>query len=124
MAASWHFRGAILVVVENGVTSNDELEQAFVREALAEPRAKPGQAVLWDSRLSVTPITAEDVEWRSRMLWELAERGRIARLALLLAPRQNMTAATLRQRRIAIPGLRFEVFADEADAVAWLVASD
>jgi hypothetical protein len=58
------------------------------------------------------------------MLWELAERGRIARLALLLAPRQNMTAATLRQRRIAIPGLRFEVFADEADAVAWLVASD
>ena len=124
MAASWQYRDAILVVVEDGVTSNEELERAFVREALADPRARPGLAVLWDSRLSVTPITAEDVEWRSRMLWELTERGRIARLALLLAPHQNLTAATLRQRRIAIPGLRFELFADEAEAVAWLAASD
>ena len=106
------------------MTCNDDLEQTFVREALAHSRATPGLAVLWDSRLSVTPITAEDVEWRSRMLWELAERGRIARLALLLAARQNLTAATLRQRRIAIPGLQFELFADEAEAVAWLAASD
>jgi len=124
MGASWQFSGEILVVTEEGVTSNDDLERAFVREALADPRARPGQAVLWDSRLSVTAITAEDVEWRSRMLWELAERGRIARLALLLAARQSLTAATLRQRRTAIPGLRFEVFSDEAEAVAWLAAND
>ena len=58
------------------------------------------------------------------MLWELAERGRIARLALLLAARQSLTAATLRQRRTAIPGLKFEVFSDEAEAVAWLAAND
>jgi hypothetical protein len=58
------------------------------------------------------------------MLWELAERGRIARLALLLAARQNLTATSLRQRRIAIPGLQFEVFSDEAEAVAWLTAND
>jgi hypothetical protein len=122
MAASWQFRGELLVVIEDGVTSNDELERAFVREALADPRANPGLAVLWDSRLSVTPIAAEDVEWRSRMLWELAEHNRVARLALLLAPRQGLTAATLRQRRTAIPGLQLEVFSDETEAVAWLTS--
>jgi hypothetical protein len=46
MGASWQFRGEILVVTEEGVTSNDDLERAFVREALADLRASPGQAVL------------------------------------------------------------------------------
>ena len=78
MGASWQFSGEILVVTEEGVTSNDDLERAFVREALADPRARPGQAVLWDSRLSVTAITAEattNARADSRRTWRMALPG-------------------------------------------------
>jgi hypothetical protein len=113
-----------LVVTETGVTSNDELERAFVREALADPRARPGLSVLWDARRSVTPMTAEDVEWRSSILSELAQQGDLARFALLLGPDQGLTAVAARQRRTEIVSLQFAVFDNESEAAAWLVRGD
>ena len=78
--------------------------------------------MLWDARLSLTPLTAEDVAWRSRVLAELADRKLIARVALLLDAHQSLTVAAAR-RRPEIPGLAFGVFTDELEATAWLAGA-
>ena len=121
MSVTWTFRGNVLVMIEMDVSTNEELERAFVHEALADARARPGLAVLWDARRSLTPLTAEDVAWRSRVLSELAARKLIARVALLLDAHQTLTAAAAGQRP-EIPGLAFGVFRDELEATAWLGA--
>src|SRR5262245_59574499 len=115
MPASWEYRDALLVVIETGITSNDELERVLIREALADSRATLGLTVLWDARRSVTPMTAEDVEWRSTVLSQLAQEGRLARFALLLGPDQSLTAVAARQRRTAIVGFQFAVFDNELE---------
>ena len=121
MAASWRLVGRVLVVTESGVTSNDEIERAFVNEALSDRRTDQAARVLWDSRASVTPLSAEDIEWRTRYLRSLAEQGRLKRFALLAREDQDATAALVRSEMPkAVGPLEFAVFTDEAQAVSWL----
>lgn len=40
MSVSWEFRGELLVVTEVGVSTNAELDRAFVHEALTDLRAR------------------------------------------------------------------------------------
>jgi len=123
MAVSWRFVGRVLVVTEAGVSSNDEIEQAFVREALLDPRCGQGARVLWDSRTSQAALSAEDMEWRMNTLRSLAEQGRLARLALLTREDQRATADLARAEvPKAVGPLEFSVFADEAQALSWLRA--
>ncbi|MFI4942527.1 MAG: hypothetical protein ACHP85_04635 [Burkholderiales bacterium] len=121
MAASWQFRGGLLVVTEEGVTSNDELERVFVSEALSDPRARPGLSVLWDARGSETPLSSEDFAWRVDVLRSLAARGLLSSLALLVrAGHVGLTADLGRQMAAAVQPLRFDAFDEESKALAWL----
>ena len=115
MAVSWRLVGRVLVVTESGVTSNDEIERAFVMEALSDQRTARGARVLWDSRASVTALSAEDMEWRTQYLRSLAEQGRLNRFALLAREDQGATAALVRSEMPkAVRPLEFAVFTDEA----------
>jgi hypothetical protein len=123
MAVRWQFVGTILVVTESGVNSNDEVERAFVVEALSDPRCGPATRVLWDSRTSGTPLSSEDVEWRLTYLRSLAEQGRMARFALLAHEGQRTTVELARSEipKLVSP-LEFSVFTNEVEALSWLEA--
>ena len=123
MAVSWRFVGRVLIVTEAGANSNDEIERAFVGEALSDPRCGQGGArVMWDSRTSQKALSPEDVEWRMDYLRSLAEEGRLAKLALLAREDQRATAALAESEvpKVTRP-LEFSVFTDEARALSWLV---
>lgn len=123
MPVSWRFVGQVLVVREAGASSNDELERAFVEEALSDPRCGQGARVLWDSRTSHTALSAEDMEWRLNYLRSLAEQGRLARFALLAREDQRSTIELARSEvPKAVSPLEYSAFTDEAQALSWLEA--
>lgn len=123
MPVSWRFVGRVLVVMEAGASSNDEIERAFVREALSDPRCDQGARVLWDSRTSHAALSAEDMEWRLTYLRSLAEQGRLARFALLAREDQQVTVDLARsQVPKAVRPLEYSAFTDEAQALSWLGA--
>jgi len=123
MPVSWRFAARVLVVMEAGASSNDEIERAFVEEALSDPRCGQGARVLWDSRTSHAALSAEDMEWRMNYLRSLAEQGRLARFALLTREDQRTTTELVRSEvPKAVGPLEFSVFTDEAQALSWLGA--
>ena len=121
MPVAWTFRGELLAMTEAGVTPFEDLQRAFVDEALADPRARPRLSVLWDARGSHSVMGDDDIESRIAALKSLAESGRIARFAILLRPSQGMTADLYRSEMPkAVHPLEFSAFTDEAEAAAWL----
>jgi len=123
MAVSWRVSGRVLVVTEAGVNANHEIERAFVVEALADSRCRRGARVLWDSRTSETALSAEDMEWRVNYLRSLAERGVLAKFALLARESQGVTIELARSEvPKAVAPLQYSVFTDEAQALSWLEA--
>ena len=123
MAVSWQFVGRVLVVRESDVNSNAEIEQAFVGDALLDPRCGTGARVLWDSRASLAALSAEDMHWRMSTLRSLAEQGRLTKFALLTREDQRSTTELARSEvPKAVRPLEFSVFEDEAQALSWLEA--
>jgi len=123
MSVSWRFTGRVLVVTEAGVNSNDEIERAFVVEALSDSRCHQGARVLWDSRTSQAALSAEDMEWRLTYLRSLAEQGLLAKFALLARENQGAAIALARSEvpKVVDP-LEYSVFTDEGEALSWLEA--
>ena len=120
MAVTWEYRGELLVT-ESGVTTNAELEHAFLHDALSDPRARPALRVLWDARGSERPVSGEDVAWRIYVLRSLAERGLLSSLALLVRGGHiGLTADHGRQMAMEVQPLRFDAFNEESEAFGWL----
>jgi hypothetical protein len=108
-------------MTESGVTTNAEIERAFIGEALVDPRCTKGARVLWDSRTSETALSAEDVGWRLNHLRSLAEQGSLARFALLVRQDQRTTTELARSEiPKAVGPLKFAVYTDELEALSWL----
>jgi hypothetical protein len=122
MPVTWEFRGKLLVLSVAGIVENSEIERAF-DQALADPRCGPGIRLLWNASRSQTPVSAADVKWRLGLLSSLADRGILARVALLGRVDQRSTIAIGRSA-VMEKALAAEsaVFTDESDAVVWLEA--
>ena len=121
MPLSWRFRGAVLVVTESGLISNDEIERVILRDALSSPPARDAVRVLWDARPSESPLTSEDVDWRGQVMRLLGEHGHLSRFALVVRPEQRLTLEIGRsQLPRAVSPLSFGVFTEQHDALGWL----
>ena len=121
MPLSWRFRGAVLVVTESGVISNDEIERVILRDALSSPPARDAVRVLWDARPSESPLTSEDVDWRGQVMRLLGEHGQLSRFALVVRPEQRLTLEIGRsQLPKTVSPLSFGVFTEQHDALGWL----
>lgn len=120
MAVTWEYRGELLVVTETGDLPDEELERAFVHEALADARARPAMRVLWDARGSEAPLSHGDIEWRVDLLTSLGVRGVVARMALLVRGGKSLTADLGRDMARAVLPLQFNAFSEESEALAWL----
>jgi len=123
MPIAWEFRGSILTVTATGVVPNPEIERIILGEALSGVQEGEGIRVLWDARGAMTPLSAEDVEWRTQTMASLAERGVLSRFALLMRPewRDTIAVARLTIPQVVRP-LEFEVFSEEDEAWAWLLS--
>jgi len=121
MPLSWRFSGAVLMVTESGVISNDEIERVILRDALSSPPARDATRVLWDARPSESPLTSDDVDWRGQVMRLLGEHGHLSRLALVVRPEQRLTLEIGRtQMPKAVSPLAFGVFTEQQDALRWL----
>jgi hypothetical protein len=79
--------------------------------------------LLWDGRTSQTPLSADDLSWRFELVSSLAERALVSRAAVLVTEAWRATLDYFRSEAARIvPGLRLEMFVDEAEALAWLEA--
>jgi len=121
MPLSWRFRGAVLMVTESGLISNDEIERVILRDALSSPPGRDAARVLWDARPSESPLTADDVDWRGQVMRLLGEHGHLSRFALVVRPEQRLTLEIGRtQLPKAVSPLAFGVFTEQQDALRWL----
>ena len=121
MPIAWELRGTVLVVTEAGMVPNSEIEQTFLGEALFEVRSAGPARVLWDARGGRTPLSPDDIEWRTETLSSLASRGVVSRFALLLKAERQLTIQLARSEfaKVVAP-LQFGVFTEESEALAWL----
>jgi hypothetical protein len=121
MPLSWRFRGAVLMVTESGLISNDEIERVILRDALSSPPARDPVRVLWDARPSESPLTSDDVDWRGQVMRLLGEHGHLSRFALVVRPEQRLTLEIGRtQLPNAVSPLAFAVFTEQFEALDWL----
>jgi hypothetical protein len=122
MPASCEVRGTLLILSAIGVVTSDELQRAVDQALVAAPPATDLR-LLWDVRLAVTALSAEDVAWRFELANSLAARGVVSRVALLLRAEQQSMAAVSRLKvmaeAIAVPA---RAFTDADEARAWLEA--
>jgi hypothetical protein len=111
---------AILTLSVSGVVTNEEIATAFT-QALASSPGRSGMALLWDSRGSQTPISADDMAWRFDLVSSLGQRGLFQRVAWLLRPDQEqLRELALMEMGDALGAIEASAFADEAGAIAWL----
>ena len=121
MPLSWRFCGAVLVVTESGVISNDEIERVILRDALSSPPAGDAVRILWDARPSESPLTSDDVDWRGQVMRLLGEHGHLSRFALVVRPEQRLTLEIGRkQLPKAVSPIAFGVFTEQHEALGWL----
>jgi cellulase/cellobiase CelA1 len=119
---TWEIRDKMVVIAVEGVYPNQELEDALTA-ALSDPRFEPGMAVLMDARLSQTPLSSEDIEWRASLIESLPARGLQPRVAYLIQERQRALSELARQEfrsPKAIYTVDIGFFTDESEAKAWL----
>jgi len=111
---------AVLTLSVSGVVTNEEIATAFAR-ALASLPARGGMRLLWDSRGSQTPVSADDMAWRFELVSSLAQRGLFQRVAWLLRPEQGqLRELGLMEMGKALSAIEASAFTDEAEALAWL----
>ena len=111
-----------MVLTLTGIVEREEIEGALAA-ALAHPRSRPGLGLMWDARLSQSPLSAEELEWRFALVASLATRGALRRAALLVNEgwRGTLDYSGAEAARMA-PGLPVEMHTDQAAALAWLGA--
>jgi hypothetical protein len=120
MPVTWGFRGHVLTLSVIGVVTNQEIERAF-DEAVANAPRRSDLRLLWDARASQTPVSADDMDWRFRLVAALAARGILSRAALLvLSEHLSLLDIARRQLQNALPAIQSEVFTESAKALAWL----
>jgi hypothetical protein len=121
MPVTWEFRGSVLWLSIIAIVTNQEIEQA-ISDALANAPQRSDLRLLWDARQTQTPLSSADMAWRFDLVSSLAERGLVTRAALLLESRDGALFELSRlEGPKALPAaLRFEVFADAPQALAWL----
>ena len=120
MPVTWFIRGSVMTLKVSDVVTNQEVDQAFA-EALASDPSRRGLGLLWDASDSLTPLTSDDLAWRFRLVSSLAVRGILVRAALVVRPQHSLLIGLAQtQLQTMIPGLPTEVFADAAEALAWL----
>jgi hypothetical protein len=121
----WELRGAVLILIFTGLVERDEIEVALAT-ALSDPRSGLGMGLLWDARRSETPVSTDDLAWRFALVSSLADRGLVHGVALLVTEDWRATRGFFGNFRAEssrmIPRLRAGIFADEAEALAWLGA--
>ena len=122
MPIAWEFRGPILVVTLTGAVHNPEIERVILGEAFSGVQAGAGIQVLWDARGALTPLSPEEMEWRTETMSSLAQRGMVSRFALLMRVEWQDTIALARSESMlkAMHPLQFAVFTEEEEALAWL----
>lgn len=120
MPVIWEFRGAVLKLSVIAEVTNQEIEVA-ISEALANAPRPSDLRLLWDARETQTPVTSGDMVWRFDLVLSLAERGIVSRAALVLGGHHRATFGLSRvELQRALSPLPCEVFADAAEALAWL----
>jgi hypothetical protein len=110
----------MLVLAFSGVVERSEIEDAL-SAVLSDPRAGRRSGLLWDARLSQTPLSSDDLSWRLDLVSSLAKRGVVGRAAVLLNEQWRATLDYFRAEagRWA-PAFPLAMFVDEAEALAWL----
>jgi hypothetical protein len=120
LPVTWEFRGAVLKLSVIAEVTNQEIESA-ISEALANAPYPSDMRLLWDARETQTAVTSSDMAWRFDLVLSLAERGIVSRAALLLGGHHRATFDFSRaEMQKALSPLPCEVFADAAEALAWL----
>lgn len=104
------------------MVTNEEIASAFAH-ALASSLGRSGLRLLWDSRGSQTPVSADDMAWRFELVSSLVQRGLFQRVAWLLRPEQGqLRELGLMEMGKALSTIEASAFTDEAEALAWLKA--
>ena len=123
MPVDWEIRGVVVTLVFSGIVEREEIERALAA-ALSDPGARPRMGLLWDARLSQTPLSADDLSWRLGLVSSLAERGLVGRAAVLVTERWRATLDYFHAEAGRWePPFRLAMFVDEAEALAWLEAA-
>jgi SpoIIAA-like len=125
MPAQCQLRGELLTLSVVGLVDNAEIERALTEGvASAEPGAR--LHLLWDARRSVTLLSAADVAFRMGLVASLADRGIVARCAVLgdAAHQQAIIDLLRKEMPRALPQLPVRVFVDQAEALEWLGGSE
>ena len=121
MPAQCQLRGEVLTISVVGLVENAEIERALT-EGVAS--AEPGVQLhlLWDARRAVTLLSAADVAFRIILVASLADRGIVARCAVLGDGAHQQAIIDLLRREMpkALPQLPVRVFVDQAEALEWL----
>jgi hypothetical protein len=118
----WDFTGPVLALVFTDVVEKEEIEAAFTA-ALSDPRCALGMGLLWDARLSRTPLSADDIAWRLQFVSRLVERGLVKRTAVLVTDQWRATLGYFQAEADRWkPPFRLQMFVDEDEALAWLQA--
>jgi SpoIIAA-like len=125
MPARCRLRGEQLTLSVVGLADNVEIEQALTAGVAS---AKPGAQLhlLWDARRSVTLLSAADVAFRMGLVASLAERGIVARCAVLGDGAHQQAIIDLLRKEMpkALPQLPVRVFVDQTEALEWLAGSE
>ena len=122
MPVQWEIRGVVVTLAFSGIVEREEIERALAA-ALADPEARPRMGLLWDARLSQTPLSADDLSWRLDLVSSLAARGLVGRAAVLVTERWRATLDYFHAEVGRwVPAFRLAMFVDEAEALAWLEA--
>lgn len=122
MPVQWELRGTVLTLAFSGIAEKVEIEAALAA-ALSDTRFRPRVGLLWDGRLSQTPLSTEDLGWRFDLVSSLAERGLVDRAAVLVTEQWRATLDYFRgEVDRMVPGVPLAIFVDEAEALAWLKA--
>lgn len=125
MPAQCQLRGELLTISVVGFVENAEIERALT-EGVASAAAGAQLHLLWDARRSVTLLSAADVAFRMGLVASLADRGIVARCAVLGDGAHQQAIVELLRKEIprALPQLPVRVFVDQAEALEWLGGSE
>ena len=113
----------MLVLSTEGDYTKAELEQAIAL-ATADPRFRPGTALLFDSRLSTAVPSSADVQWRIKWAASLPRKGFSSRIGIITRD-EAFRVGIGRQISASVEsrGVEMRVFKDEEVALEWVTPS-
>lgn len=114
---AYRFEGGVLRIAPVGRYGAEQYVD-LVDAALADPACPGRVALLADSTRSTAQRSTPELRWIVR---EIAERAdRIGRVALLAPTDVRFGLSRVAAAYGAMEGMEYEVFREEADALAWL----